>query len=158
MPSRNPPALAPLLEEQAYISLLRTADHLQTRFADWLRPHGLSPTQYNALRILRGAGPQGLPCSQIGERMLSHDPDITRLIDRLEKRSLVKRSRDPQDRRIVRARITPQGLDALSALDRPLRQFVRELLAPACAEHLRSLLETCETLRAGPPEDGRTSG
>jgi|HubBroStandDraft_6_1064221.scaffolds.fasta_scaffold12663_4 DNA-binding MarR family transcriptional regulator len=146
--TRRPSPAPPILEEEAYTALLRTADQLQTRFACWLRPHNLSPTQYNALRILRGAGPEGLPCSQIGERMLTHDPDITRLVDRLAKRGWVARSRDSRDRRVVRARITKQGLALLAELDRPLRDFVRELLAPACAEHLRSLLKTCEALTA----------
>jgi DNA-binding MarR family transcriptional regulator len=150
--------VVPSLEESAYIALVRTSEHLQARVADWLKPHGLSPTQYNALRILRGAGPEGLPCTQIGERMLNHDPDITRLVDRLEKRGLVARSRDARDRRIVRARITPAGLDLLAELDKPLREFVRSLAAPACAEHLRSLLETCEKLTAAShPQDGRGS-
>jgi DNA-binding MarR family transcriptional regulator len=146
--ARRPSLAAPTLEESAYVALQRTADRLQTRMAEWLKPHGLSPTQYNALRILRGAGPEGLPCSQIGERMLTHDSDITRLVDRLEKRGLVARRRDSCDRRVVRARIKPAGLDLLAELDRPLRDFVKELLGPACAEHLRSLLDTCETLTA----------
>ena len=152
--SRRSPLPAPSLEESAYVALLRTADRLQARVADWLKPHGLSPTQYNALRILRGAGAEGLPCSQIGERMLTHDPDITRLVDRLQKRRLVVRNRDSRDRRVVRARITPLGLDLLGALDKPLREFVRGLAAPASAEHLRSLLKTCETLTAAYSQDG----
>jgi DNA-binding MarR family transcriptional regulator len=146
MPARKPASPAPNLEEKAYLALQRAADRLQTRFAEWLKPHGLSPTQYNALRILRGAGPDGLPCSQIGERMLTHDPDITRLIDRLEKRGWVARTRDKRDRRVVRARITSKGLDLLAELDAPLSRFVRRLMAPARAEHLRSLLATCDTL------------
>jgi len=148
------------LEEQAYTALLRTADELQARFACWLKPYGLSPTQYNALRILRGAGTDGLPCSQIGERMLTHDPDITRLVDRLAKRGWVARGRDSRDRRVVRAHITKRGLALLAELDKPLREFVRELVAPACAEQLRSLLKTCEALigSSHPSEDGRDSG
>lgn len=147
------------LEEQAYTALLRTADQLQTRFACWLKPRGLSPTQYNALRILRGAGSAGVPCSQLGERMLTHDPDITRLVDRLAKRGWVARSRDARDRRVVLARITKKGLALLAELDRPLREFVRALLAPACAEHLRSLLKTCDALTASarPQQEGQDS-
>jgi len=144
---------APSLEESAYIALLRTADQLQTRFASRLKPHGISPTQYNALRILRGAGPDGLPCTQIGERMFTHDPDITRLVDRLEKRKFVARSRDSTDRRVVRARITSAGLDLLAELDRPLREFVKQLLVSASAEDLLSLVKTCEALTAHPPQD-----
>ena len=152
-PARRLPRAGPSLEESAYIALLRTADQLQTRFAARLKPHGISPTQYNALRILRGAGPDGLPCTQIGERMFTHDPDITRLVDRLEKRKLVARSRDSQDRRVVRARITSEGLDLLAELDRPLREFVKQLLVSASAEDLLSLLKTCEALTAHPPQD-----
>src|SRR6202521_6230354 len=71
------------LEEQTFVALLRTADQLQWRAAEMFKPHGLSPTQYNALRILRGAGPEGLACGEVGERMINRDPDITRLMDRL---------------------------------------------------------------------------
>ena len=147
-------ARAPSLEENAYIALLRAADRLQTRLAAWLKPHGISPTQYNALRILRGAGPDGLPCTQIGERMFTHDPDITRLVDRLAKRKLVARVRDSKDRRVVRARITSEGLDLLAELDQPLRDFMSQLLAPASAEDLVELLKTCEALTAHPSQEG----
>ena len=148
------------LEEQAYTALLRTADQLQARFAVWLKAHDLSPTQYNALRILRGAGADGLPCTQVAEHMLTHDPDITRLVDRLSKRGWVARGRDPRDRRVVRAHITRKGLVLLAELDKPLQEFVRGLLAPACSEHLRSLLKTCDALTASyhPSQDGRESG
>src|SRR6266853_5071401 len=87
-------------EAEAYLSLLRTADALQTRVEAKLKEFGLTGTQYNALRILRGAGPEGLPCSEIGERMITHDPDITRLLNRLEDRGFVGRSRAKHDRRI----------------------------------------------------------
>ena len=76
-----------------------------------LKTFGLSPTQYNALRILRGAGDQGRSCSEIAERMINHDPDITRLVDRLERRGLVARSREGRDRRVITTRITLAGLD-----------------------------------------------
>jgi hypothetical protein len=75
--------------EQAYVALLHTAEALQGEFAAWLKPQGLSPTQFNALRILRGAGPEGLPCREVGARMINRDPDVTRLLDRLEKHNLV---------------------------------------------------------------------
>ena len=90
----------------------RTAERLQERAAEILKPHGLSPTQYNALRILRGAGPPGLACREIGERMIHHDPDITRLLDRLQRRGLVARSRSREDRRVMKTRITEAGLAA----------------------------------------------
>src|SRR5215471_12619391 len=80
-------------EQEAYLSLLRTTDKLQTAIEGELKKFGLTGTQYNALRILRGAGAEGLPCSEIGERMITRDPDITRLLDRLQKRGLVERIR-----------------------------------------------------------------
>src|SRR5438309_7871083 len=104
----------PFLEQEAFIAIQRTADQLQLRVIEFLRPHNLSPTQFNALRILRGAGESGLPCSEVGERMINHDPDITRLMNRLEKRGLVQRSRDQEDRRVITARITTAGLDRKS--------------------------------------------
>src|SRR6476646_1448962 len=87
------------LEESAYLALLRNAYGLEEEVAVWLKPHGLSATQYNALRILRGAGPEGLLCREVGARMLNRDPDITRLLDRLEKHGLVRRPRGKTDRR-----------------------------------------------------------
>jgi DNA-binding MarR family transcriptional regulator len=94
--SERPPDVVLSEQERAYVALLCAADRLQGEFASWLKPHGLSPTQYNVLRILRGAGKQGLPCTGLGARMMNRDPDITRLLDRLEKRGLVQRSRASQ--------------------------------------------------------------
>jgi DNA-binding MarR family transcriptional regulator len=135
------------LEERAFVSLQRAADRLAGKMAEWLKPHGLSPTQYNALRILRGAGAEGLPCSEVGARMINRDPDITRLVDRLEKRGLVKRSRGTKDRRVVRASITQAGLELLRGLDRPVSEFVRgmiEHLGPQRLQELIQLLERVE--------------
>jgi DNA-binding MarR family transcriptional regulator len=132
--------------ERAYIAVMRAADRIGTRFAQWLKPYGLSPTQYNALRILRGAGADGLPCGDIGERMLTRDSDITRLVDRLEKRKLVTRRRDSADRRIIRARITPAGLDLVARLDEPLREFHARTFASLNPDRLRMLQEICDEL------------
>jgi DNA-binding MarR family transcriptional regulator len=137
----------PSLEAEAALALLRTADQLEARVAEVLKPHGLSPTQYNALRILRGAGAEGLPCSEIGERMISRDPDITRLLDRLERRGLVARSRDPEDRRVVKAQILPPGLALLKSLDRPLEQFQRASLGHLGERRLRELIRLLGTAR-----------
>src|SRR6266536_5283270 len=93
-------------EQEAYLSLLRTADALQSSMESKLKEFGLTGTQYNALRILRGAGADGLPCSEVGERMITRDPDITRLLDRLQKRGLVERARGRGDRRVVYGKIT----------------------------------------------------
>ena len=123
------------------MALLRAADRLEGKMTEWLKPHGLSPTQYNALRILRGAGVEGLPCTELAARMINRDPDITRLVDRLEKRGLVVRSRGVKDRRVVRASITPAGLELLQGLDRPVSEFVRGLMGHLGAQGLQGLLQ-----------------
>jgi MarR family transcriptional regulator, organic hydroperoxide resistance regulator len=140
-PGGRGPGTAVSQEERAYLALLRTADRLQGAMAEWLKPHGLSPTQYNALRILRGAGPEGLPCSEVGARMINRDPDITRLVDRLEKRGLVARSRSKMDRRVVQASITPAGLELLSGLDGPVSEFVRGLLGHLSPHRVQALID-----------------
>src|SRR5271157_262711 len=102
------------LEQEAYLSLLQTADLLARGAEEAIKPFGLSGTQYNVLRILRGAGPDGLCCREAAERMLTHDPDVTRLLDRLERRRLVARARASADRRVITVRITPEGLRILA--------------------------------------------
>jgi DNA-binding MarR family transcriptional regulator len=135
------------LEEQAFVALQRTADQLGWRVAEMLKPHGLSTTQYNALRILRGAGGAGLACSEIGNRMIRHDPDITRLVDRLEHRGLVQRSREHTDRRVITTRITDAGLAVLSALDRPIEEFHHQLLGHLGQRRLSSLVRLLQAAR-----------
>jgi DNA-binding MarR family transcriptional regulator len=135
------------LEEEALVALQRTADRLQGRLGDMLKPHGLSPTQYNALRILRGAGAEGRSCSEIAERMINRDPDITRLVDRLERRGLVKRSRDGKDRRVITTCITPAGLELLRSLDHPIEEFNRKLLGHMGEAQLRTFIQLLETAR-----------
>ena len=134
-------------EQAAFITLLRTAEELQASNAEFLKAYDLSPTQYNALRILRGAGDDGLPCSEVGQRMINKDPDITRLLSRLEKRRYVTRSRDENDRRVNLARITPAGLEILRRLDRPTEQFLSKLLGHMGAQRLRNLTELLEAAR-----------
>src|SRR5262249_40951460 len=92
----------PALEDQVFVAVLNTADHLSKQAERFLKSHGLTSTQYNVLRILRGAGPGGLPCRSISERMISHDPDMTRLLDRMEKREWITRERQKDDRRVVK--------------------------------------------------------
>jgi DNA-binding MarR family transcriptional regulator len=143
----SPPSSS--LEEQAFVALLRTADQLQGHAAAMFKAHGLSPTQYNALRILRGAGPEGLACSEVGERMINRDPDITRLLDRLERRGLIRRSREQKDRRVIKARITAAGLDLLKGLNREVVEFHRRLLGHLGEERLESLVRLLEVARTG---------
>jgi DNA-binding MarR family transcriptional regulator len=125
-------------EEAAYLDLLRTTDGLSRPLSEVLKAEDLSATQYNVLRILRGA-PDGLTCGEIGNRMITRDPDITRLLDRLERRGLISRSRGGQDRRVVLARIAPKGLEVLARLDEPVRQTHRKLLGHLGPERLRAL-------------------
>src|SRR5271167_3970927 len=115
---------APCPEETAFLDLLRTCDLLARGPAQVLKNEDLSATQYNVLRILRGA-PDGLPCGEISNRMITRDPDITRLLDRLEKRGLISRCRETADRRMVMTRITPEGLKVLSGLDDPVEEAHR---------------------------------
>jgi len=131
-------------EELAFLELLRTSDQLNRRLVPVLKAEELSGTQYNVLRILRGA-PEGLPCGEIGNRMITRDPDITRLLDRLEKRNLISRCREAQDRRMVLTRITPEGLKLLSRLDEPVQNAHREQLGHLGRERLKAF---CDLLRA----------
>lgn len=117
-----------LPEEELYLSLLRTSDLLGRGFGALLKERGISPPQYNVLRILRGAGEPGLPCGEIASRMVTRDPDVTRLLDRLEQRALISRGRTPGDRRVVSTRITEDGLALLNELDPLARDIhVRQL-------------------------------
>jgi DNA-binding MarR family transcriptional regulator len=136
-------------EAEAYLSLLRTSDALQTQVEAQLKEFGLTGTQYNALRILRGAGPEGLPCREIGERMITRDPDITRLLDRLEDRGFVQRMRAKHDRRVIYGKITAAGLKLLREMDGPLEKFGREMLRHVGQEKLKQLIELLELVRRG---------
>lgn len=136
------------VEQEVYLNLLRTGEALSQRVETFLRAAGLSGTQYNVLRILRGAGKQGLTCGETGERMVTHDPDITRLLDRLEKRKLITRSRETRDRRVVTARITPDGLRLLGTLDKPVTELHRSLFKHMAQQDLRRLLSLLEKVRS----------
>ena len=135
------------LEDEAAVALHRTADRLHWRLSEMLKAHGLSPTQYNALRILRGAGDQGRACSEIADRMLNRDPDITRLVDRLERSGLATRSREGHDRRVITTRITPAGLELLRTLDGPVEEFNRKMLSTLGEQRLQTLIRLLEVIR-----------
>ncbi len=135
-------------EQEAYLSLLRTADALQTQIEAQLKTFGLTGTQYNVLRILRGAGAEGLPCREIGERMITHDPDITRLLNRLEERGLVERTRARHDRRVIYGKITAAGLKLLREMDGPVERQGREMLRHVGQGKLKQLIELLELVRA----------
>ena len=135
------------LEEEAFLSLQRTASLLIQALGRELKGHDLTPSQYNTLRILRGAGLDALTCGEIGERLVSPGPDVTRLLDRLEQRGLVTRLRDAEDRRVVRARITPEGTALLAELDEPVDHTLRRLLGNLGPAKLRTLVELLEETR-----------
>ena len=135
-------------EEAAFLDLLRTTDILSRGPARVLRNKDLSATQYNVLRILRGA-PQGLPCGEIASRMITRDPDVTRLLDRLEERGLISRCRETKDRRTVRARITRAALKLLARLDAPVQLIHRGQLGHLGPGRLRALAELLGAARDG---------
>ena len=135
------------LEDQAFIALQKTADALGQQAEQLLKASGLTGAQYNVLRILRGAEPDGLACSTIGERMISHDPDMTRLLDRMDKQSLITRHRQTDDRRVVKTRVTPKGLDFLRRLDQPVRELHKRQFCHMSAARLRVFTELLEQIR-----------
>jgi len=134
-------------EEAALLDLVRTCDLLSRGPAQVLKEEDLSPTQYNVLRILRGA-PEGLACGEIASRMITRDPDITRLLDRLEKRALISRCRETKDRRTVMARITREGLKLLARLDEPIKDIHRKQLGHLGRERLGALAELLRLARS----------
>jgi DNA-binding MarR family transcriptional regulator len=134
-------------EEAAFLDLLRTTDMLSRGLVRILKTVDVSATQYNVLRILRGS-PSGLPCGEIGNRMITRDPDVTRLLDRLEKRGLISRCRETEDRRTVMARITPDGLKLLARLDEPVQATHRQQLGHLGTKRLRALTELLAVSRS----------
>jgi len=137
----------PCPEETAFLDLIRTCDLLSRRPALLLKDEDLSSTQYNVLRILRGAL-DGLPCGEIASRMITRDPDVTRLLDRLEKRGLILRWRETKDRRVVLVRITPEGLKLLARLDEPVEEMHRRQLGHLGQNRLSTLTELLAAARA----------
>lgn len=144
----KPPETFRSREQQACIGLLRTADAVKRSLAQLIEPHGITAQQYNVLRILRGAGPTGLPTLTIGERMIEHTPGVTRLIDRLEKKGLVERRPCPKDRRRVFCQITPKGLQLLSSLDEPVNNWDAHAVGVLGTSELDSLIVLLERVRA----------
>ena len=144
------------LQQEVFLEVLRTGHALVQDLVELLKPYGLTQPQYNVLRILRGAGTAGLPTGEVGARMVaSREPDVTRLLVRMERSGLVRRERDPDNRRIVTARITREGLRVLKALDQPVLDMHADQL-----EHMtRRELEYLATLleRARREEDNSPS-
>jgi len=136
-----------LIEAEAILNVIRTAEVLQQAIADFLKQFDLSPVQYNVLRILRGAGETGATCSQIGERLLTRDPDITRLLDRMEARGLMTRERSREDRRVVMTRISETGLALVGRIDEPLRAMSKSRLRKFGRDALAGLVAELERIR-----------
>jgi DNA-binding MarR family transcriptional regulator len=148
-PAEPRPTSAPArtLEQEAFLQIQRCAEALAYSVAELLRPYALTPTQYNALRILRGAGEPGATCGEIGERLVNRVPDVSRLVDRLERSGLVARSRRDADRRVVRVNVTPAGLDLLAELDEPVLALHRRQLGHLGEAELRRVVEVMEGVR-----------
>ena len=143
-PKRDPQAA---LEARVFVSLMRTADALARGAEALLKPYSLSGTQYNILRILRGAGHEGLACREVGGRLISRDPDMTRLLDGMESRGLIARARETQDRRVVKTRITAEGLRLLDELDKPVDELHRRQLRHLPSKQLRQLSNLLDRAR-----------
>lgn len=138
------------LEQEAQLSIQRTAAVLDHAFADALKPHGITPTQYNVLRILRGAGAAGLCRNEVRDRLVAQVPDVTRLLDRMEEGGLVERERDTGDRRLVNTRITRAGLALLERLEDPIAAVHRRQLGHLGARRLRELIDLLAEARRRP--------
>ena len=139
-------------EEEAYLNLLRTTTVLYSQFECLLKRSGLSEPQYNVLRILRGVGGCGLPSTEIGSRMITRVPDVTRLVDRLEAAGFVERCRIAEDRRVVQVKITARGLETLAQLDEPLLELNKRLLGHMTRKELEELIRLLEKMRHPPDE------
>ena len=135
------------LEEDATLAVVRKADLFIQRVTDVLKPHSLSPTQYNVLRILRGAGKDGASCKDIGSKLIARDPDVTRLMDRLEKRGLLTRDRIKEDRRVVVHKLSGEGLSLVNELDRPIQELHRSTMRGIEPAKLQTLIAILEEIR-----------
>ncbi|HEY8561058.1 MAG TPA: MarR family transcriptional regulator [Pyrinomonadaceae bacterium] len=135
------------LEEEAILNIARTAEYLNAAINGLLKASDLTGTQYNVLRILRGAGEEGLSCSEISERMVTKESDVTRLLDRVENRGFISRERPANNRRVVIARITDEGLRVLAELDAPVDELDRGLVGHLGDERLKTLNELLEAIR-----------
>jgi DNA-binding MarR family transcriptional regulator len=137
-------------EQEAHLNIERTAAVLSHAFADALKEHGVTPTQYNVLRILRGAGKDGLCRNEVRDRMVAQVPDVTRLLDRLEDAGLIERERSTEDRRQVGTRITARGLQLLTELDEPVAEIHRRQLGHLSQSQLKTLAELLTLARQRP--------
>ena len=142
------------LEEEAILNLARTHEFVQQRSSGFFKQFQLTATQYNILRILRGAGKNGISCTEASDRMVTSDPDITRLLDRLESRNLIVRERSRGDRRVVISRISEDGLELLKSIDKPLARFIKRTIGHIGRERLEQFVETLESIRESEASTG----
>lgn len=136
------------LQHEAQLAVVRTGMRLQDAFERMLKPHGITGTQYNVLRILRGAEPAGLCRNELRDRMINRMPDVTRLLDRMEEAGLIGRTRESEDRRMVRTRIAADGLRLLDALDAEVAAEQQRPFAGIDEERLRALVALLNAVRA----------
>jgi DNA-binding MarR family transcriptional regulator len=136
------------VQEELWLNLSRTASALGHSVEQHLRPYGLSPTQYNVLRILRGAGPDGLCQADIGDRLVAQVPDVPRILDRMEKAGWVKRERGTEDRRVVMASLTERGAAVVGELDGPLVQMMAGMFEGMTQEDMQRLNDLLVAARA----------
>jgi DNA-binding MarR family transcriptional regulator len=136
------------LQEEAVLSIARTAAVLDHQVSQALKAHALTPSQYNVLRILRGAGAEGLCRNEVGSRLVTQVPDVTRLLDRMEDTGLISRQRGSEDRRYVTTRITRKGLELVNKLDKPVRELHQTLLGHVSEKTLRAVVDGLAELRA----------
>lgn len=137
-------------EEEALINLMRTADWLEREMQHRLKPTGLTLTQFNVLRILRAASPSGLTCSAIGQRMITPEPDVTRLLSRLKSHGLIDQKRDSADRRVIWSQITSRGMKELARVDFVVERGPRDLLGQLSREELQQLTRLMKKARSRP--------
>lgn len=140
------------VEAEAYLDLVRTAGVLARQVDLLLKPYGLTATQYNVLRILRGVGEDGATCTSISERMINSDPDVTRLLDRMEKAGLITRTRSRSDRRVVLTKLAPPGLKLLARLDREIDNLHVSQFQGMSKKAISELIDRLDALRAAAAE------
>ncbi len=142
------------VESEVYLSVVLLAQELGSPVKALLKQAGLSPAQYNVLRILRGAGEEGLTCSEVGKRMVHRVPDVSRILDRLEGRGLIARCKHDGDRRIVLARIVPAGKALIDPLDGPMAEVHATTLGTMPTEQLQALRDLLDAARTAVGEAG----
>jgi len=134
------------IQQEATLSILRTSDLLENRIARLLRVHSLTPSQYNILRILRGEG-KPMPCLEVASRMIQVAPAITRVVDQLNSRELIRKTQAQYDRRVFLIEITPNGREVLLKIDQPILQLHATLLEGVSPSRLQALIETLGQIR-----------